>query len=336
MTEALLLGMSIGAAILMAVASFRTPPIKAIPTGSRAVGSRTMNSRDQVSANKRVGRAMDNRTHTDSPPLQAPPIKESSERSVLLNTVNRIPLFSNATLSISEYISSSNILNSYLSTTLLITGVPLQSLCAESLFSAIAGLVIVPLFLTVIYIAGIHIPAAAVILLGAAGAVAAASMPVFELISRAHEMRDVARRAVSSYIDLVVLCLAGGMGIEGALFAAAGVGDNWFYERIRRTLRIARRSGGSMWEHIGILGEELDLPELKELAVAVGLASSEGARVKATLSAKAASMRKRELAESEMRANRATERLFLPSMLLLLGFLLFIGYPATTRILGGL
>jgi Flp pilus assembly protein TadB len=126
------------------------------------------------------------------------------------------------------------------------------------------------------------------------------------------------------------------MGIEGALFAAAGVGDNWFYERIRHTLRIARRSGGSMWEHIGMLGEELDLPELRELAVAVGLASNEGARVKATLSAKAASMRKRELAESEMRANRATERLFLPSMLLLLGFLIFIGYPATTRILGGL
>ncbi len=330
MTEALLLGMSIGAAILMAVASFRTPTIKTIPTG------RTVNSRDQVGAKKRVGRAINNRAYTDSPSLQSSPATESSERSVLLNAVNRIPLFSNATLSISEYISSSNILNSYLGTMLLITGVPLQSLCAESLFSAIAGLVIIPLFMTVIYIAGIHIPAAATILLGIVGAGAAASMPVLELISRAREMRDVARRAVSSYIDLVVLCLAGGMGIEGALFAAAGVGDNWFYERIRRTLRIARRSGGSMWEHIGMLGEELDLPELKELAVAVGLASSEGARVKATLSAKAASMRKRELAESEMRANRATERLFLPSMLLLLGFLIFIGYPATTRILGGL
>ncbi len=330
MTEALLLGMSIGAAILMAVASFRTPTIKTMPTG------RTVNSRDQVSAKKRVGGAINNRAYTDSPSLQSSPATESSERSVLLNAVNRIPLFSNATLSISEYISSSNILNSYLGTTLLITGVPIQSLCAESLFSAIAGLVIIPLFMTVIYIAGIHIPAAATILLGIVGAGAAASMPVLELISRAREMRDVARRAVSSYIDLVVLCLAGGMGIEGALFAAAGVGDNWFYERIRRTLRIARRSGGSMWEHIGMLGEELDLPELKELAVAVGLASSEGARVKATLSAKAASMRKRELAKSEMRANRATERLFLPSMLLLLGFLIFIGYPATTRILGGL
>ncbi len=91
-----------------------------------------------------------------------------------------------------------------------------------------------------------------------------------------------------------------------------------------------------MWKHMGELGEELDLPELVELSVVVGLASSEGARIRTTLSSKAASMRKRELAEAETRANRATERLFLPSMLLLFGFLIFIGYPATTRILGGI
>lgn len=320
MTEALLLGISIGTGIVMAAASLLAPAARTIPT------SRT------ISAKNESGGATRSRAYVGSPS----PTTGGSERSMLLDAANRISFFSNATLSISEYISSSNRLNSYLYTTLLITGVPLQSICAESLFSAVAGLVIIPLFMTALYAAGIHMPTTFIVLLGVSGALMGATLPVLALASRAREMRDVARRAVGSYIDLVVLCLAGGMGIEGALFAAAGVGDNWFYERIRHTLRIARRSGGSMWEHIGMLGEELDLPELRELAVAVGLASNEGARVKATLSAKAASMRKRELAESEMRANRATERLFLPSMLLLLGFLIFIGYPATTRILGGL
>ena len=39
--------------------------------------------------------------------------------------------------------------------------------------------------------------------------------------------------------------------------------------------------------------------------------------------------------EAESAANAMTERLFLPGALLLLGFLVFIGFPAVQRILGG-
>jgi tight adherence protein C len=46
-------------------------------------------------------------------------------------------------------------------------------------------------------------------------------------------------------------------------------------------------------------------------------------------------LRRHEQADAESAANATTERLFLPGALLLLGFLVFIGYPAFQRVLGG-
>jgi hypothetical protein len=76
--------------------------------------------------------------------------------------------------------------------------------------------------------------------------------------------------------------------------------------------------------------------ELIELSTTVELAGTEGARIRQSLSARAVSLRRHEQADAESAANAMTERLFLPGALLLMGFLLFIGYPAFTRIVGGI
>ncbi len=211
----------------------------------------------------------------------------------------------------------------------------MQGLCTRSLAGALAGMLAVPVLAALAGAAGVPIPVAIPVWTTLLGMFAGGSIPILDLFARTRARRDLAGRALSSYIDLVVLCLAGGMGIEGALHAAAQVGDNWLQRRLRFALGTARGAGAQPWHHIRLLGEEIGVPALVELSVIIGLSGSEGARIRATLSAKAAAMRKRELAEAEMRANRATERLFLPSMLLLMGFLIFLGYPATTRILGG-
>jgi len=80
---------------------------------------------------------------------------------------------------------------------------------------------------------------------------------------------------------------------------------------------------------------ELGIPELVELATTVQLAGTEGARIRQSLTARGESLRRHEQAEAESAANAMTERLFLPGALLLLGFLVFIGFPAVHRILGG-
>ncbi len=88
--------------------------------------------------------------------------------------------------------------------------------------------------------------------------------------------------------------------------------------------------------HLNGWDSEIVVPELVELSLAVSLAGTEGARIKSTLAAKAASIRRHELADAEADANTISERLFIPGVLLLIGFMVFIGYPAIARLSSGL
>jgi tight adherence protein C len=90
------------------------------------------------------------------------------------------------------------------------------------------------------------------------------------------------------------------------------------------------------WAALARLGEDLGVPELSELAASVGLAGTEGARVRASLVAKASSLRTHELSDAEAAAESASERMNLPIAVLFLGFLVFLGYPAVERIITGL
>lgn len=184
-------------------------------------------------------------------------------------------------------------------------------------------------------LAGLGLPMAAAALCVVVGVPTAVALPVSDLIRRATDRRRHFRIVIASFVDLVVLSLAGGVGIDGALHAASQVSTDWAAQRIGRTLLTARDSGAAPWEALEVLGRELLVPELVELATTVQLAGTEGARIRDSLTARAASLRRHEQADAESAANAMTERLFLPGALLLLGFLVFIGYPAFARILGG-
>ena len=183
--------------------------------------------------------------------------------------------------------------------------------------------------------AGVGLPAAAAavcVLVGVPGAVA---VSVAGMVRRAKDRRRHFRVVIGSFVDLVVLSLAGGVGIDGALHAASQVSPDWAAQRVGRTLLAAREAGDTPWAALEVLGRDLDIPELVELATTVQLAGTEGARIRGSLTARAASLRRHEQADAESAANAMTERLFLPGALLLLGFLVFIGYPAFQRIIGG-
>jgi Flp pilus assembly protein TadB len=183
---------------------------------------------------------------------------------------------------------------------------------------------------------GVQLPFVVPIWTGLTFGCAGAVLPFAVLHSRASRARRSARRVVGSFLNLVVLCLAGGMGIEGALHASARVGDDDMSERILNALVLAQDAGEPPWDALDRLGRDLGITELTELAAAVGLAGAEGARIRLTLTAKANSIRRHELAEAESEANSVTEKLFLPGIFLLVGFLVFIAYPAVARISAGL
>ena len=120
------------------------------------------------------------------------------------------------------------------------------------------------------------------------------------------------------------------------LHAAAAISDAPVSTKIVGVLDLARDSGTTPWDALAALGRDLGVVELVELASAVSLAGTEGARIESTLAAKAGSIRRHELADAETDANTITDRLFLPGVLLLVGFLIFIGYPAVSRLSAGL
>ena len=160
-------------------------------------------------------------------------------------------------------------------------------------------------------------------------------LPVFQLRTRAKAKRREFRTSLSAYLDLVSIMLAGGAGIESALVAASRVGDGPTFHLIADSLDVARASRRSPWEILAIEGERIGIDELPELAATIKLGGEQGARMTASLVAKASSMRAKQLAEIEADANAATERMGLPMVLLFMGFLILLGYPAMQMISAG-
>lgn len=161
-------------------------------------------------------------------------------------------------------------------------------------------------------------------------------VPDLTLHSQAEERRRSFRYALGSFFDLVVIGLAGGGGVESALHDAAQIGEGWAFGQLQRALAASRLTRETPWAALGRVGQELGIGELEELAASVGLAGTEGARVRDSLAAKAASLRSHELSQAEAEAQSASERMSLPVVLLFLGFLVFVGYPALSRIIVGL
>ncbi len=202
----------------------------------------------------------------------------------------------------------------------------------DKLIGGLAGLLLPNLAGLALTTMGIGPPPGLVAVLSLGCAVGGFFLPDLLLRDEAEKRRRAFRHALSSYLDLVNVLLAGGAGIETSLYAAADAGDGWGYQTIRSALRRARLTGQSPWDTFSRLADDLGVLELAELAASVSLAGSHGARIRASLAAKADSLRGHQIAETESAAEAATERMTVPVAVLLLGFLLFIAYPAVAQI----
>jgi Flp pilus assembly protein TadB len=211
----------------------------------------------------------------------------------------------------------------------------LEDLIARCLVCAAIGCFLPALAWIPLVAERLRVPALVLVGAGALLGVGGALLPIAELNAASKRGRRHARRVICSFLDLVVLGLAGGMGIESALLAAAQLGENVVSRRMVSALSLCRDTGEPPWTALARLGETLGIEELGELAATAGLAGLEGAKVRATLAARSSSIRRHELANAEAEANALTERLFIPGAFLLVGFLIFIGYPAFTRIASG-
>jgi Flp pilus assembly protein TadB len=219
---------------------------------------------------------------------------------------------------------------------LAILGRPPERLLAEQATAAVAGLLLVPAMTALLALGGVsagwQLPAGGAVLLAVAGFAA----PALGVRQEAAARRAATRHALAAFLDLVVIATAGGAGTEAALTYAAATGQGPAFTQIRQALETARLTRQPPWATLGQLGTELGVTELTELAASITLAGTEGAKVRASLAAKSAAMRARQLAEAEAGAQAATERMSLPLVVLFAGFLALIGYPAIVHVINGI
>lgn len=200
---------------------------------------------------------------------------------------------------------------------------------------AITGLVWAPTTVALMRLGGVDLSFGLPIWLSVALMPVGFLYPGLAVRGRAADRRRAFRHALSAFLDVVSISLAGGRGVESALHDAAASGQGWAFDAIRNSLLEAQLLGETPWAGIARLGVELDVPELGELAASASLAGSEGARVRASLAAKARSLRLRGLTEIEAAAQAASERMSLPIVALMLGFIVFIAYPAVDKVVSG-
>jgi tight adherence protein C len=219
---------------------------------------------------------------------------------------------------------------------LRVVGSSVDDHVTSRVLAAIVGLALAPATTALMWSGGVDvspaIPGLLSPMLGAAGFF----VPALTLRSQAAERRRSFRHALSSFLDLVSVTLAGGAGVETALYRSAETGSGWAFAELRHALITSQLLGQTPWAGLDRLGAELGVVELQELAASVALAGEDGANVRVSISAKAQALRTRCLTDTESDAQAATERMSLPIVVLMASFMIFVVYPAVARILTGL
>jgi tight adherence protein C len=214
-----------------------------------------------------------------------------------------------------------------------LVGKSLENFLATSVMLGILGLLFPLLIGFAAGLAGYRLPFAAPIWLALIFMVVFALMPFLELQREVDKRRRDFRHAVGAFLDLVSMNLSGGRGVPEALLTASEIGTGWAFWRIRDALANARITGQTPWQALGVLGEEVQVNELKDLAAALSLVADDGAKVRQSLGARAASLRRRELADQEGQAGEKSQSMLVAQMVLAFGFLVFLMYPAIHTLL---
>ena len=218
---------------------------------------------------------------------------------------------------------------------LAVSGSTVEQYVAKSTALVIVGflgpLVIVGFFNAL----GLGLP----VLLAPAGGVALAVAMVVvtrqELTETAKERRAEFRRTLSIYLDLVAMSMQAGRGHAEALPASAAIGTGWAFTHLQDAIDGARFSGTTPWRALGDLGERCGIRELADLDAALSLANDDGAKVRATLVARAQSLRSERIADAEASAAAATESMRFALIVMVFAFLTYELYPSVARLFAG-
>jgi tight adherence protein C len=206
------------------------------------------------------------------------------------------------------------------------------SYLAAKVVYGIGLLLLAPILWSAARVAGVPLPAAAPALGALVFGLFGFFLPDLALRSEADERRNEFRRVVGIFLDLVAMNLAGGRGLPEALLTASTISEHWALIRIRQALANARLFGTTPWAALGNLGTDIGVDELRDLSAALALAADDGAKIRQSLSARAATLRRRELADVEGEAGESSQSMLVAQLVICMAFMIFLAYPAIAQL----
>ncbi|MEV0668465.1 type II secretion system F family protein [Actinomadura luteofluorescens] len=218
-------------------------------------------------------------------------------------------------------------------TDLAVLSRPVERFMLDKLALFVTGLAAPSLLTGLVTVAGGSLPWAFPVLVGLVLAAVLSLVPDWSVRSQARQRRRDFRYAFTSYLQLVVLERQAGAALNAALENPAKITDGWPFQRIHRALSRARHGQQQPWRALADLGAEIDVRDLTDLAHTAEIAGSEGAKMHDVLIAKIGSMRHEASAAARSEANARTTAMWVPTSLLMLGFVILIGFPFFSKLL---
>ena len=217
---------------------------------------------------------------------------------------------------------------------LAITATPPETFAVKVVGYGVAMALMVPLLAigaaTAHIDVSLAVPVLGVLVLGVGGA----ALPFIDLHTAAERRRRHFCHSLATYASLVSMAMAGSMGWSSALEAAASVSStDWAMDEIAQALLWSQAYHRPPWEGLDRLAERFALSDLSDLARSMTQAG-DGARIRATLETKAASLRLSETTAAEHDAQAVTQKMLLPGVLLMAGYGVLIFYPALASFTG--
>jgi Flp pilus assembly protein TadB len=210
---------------------------------------------------------------------------------------------------------------------------PAERFMLDKLAWFLAGLITPGVIVALLALAGASPPWTLPVLASLGSAAGLSFVPDALLRSAARERRRDFRYAFTAYLQLVLLERDAGAALNTALEDPATIAGGWAFTRIHQVLARARRAQQHPWQALADLGEQIGLPDLLDLAHTAQIAGGEGARMHDVLHAKIASMRHEAAATARAEANTRTTTMWVPTSVLMLGFVILIGFPFFYRLL---
>ena len=195
---------------------------------------------------------------------------------------------------------------------------------------ALGGLLGPPVLFAVLLVAGVDLPALLPAVLSVGLCALGWVIPSRQVGERAALAREEFLAALTAFLALVGLERQARGSPTEALEEASRISGAWPFVMIHTELLRAELAGQPPWDGLRDLGRRVGVEQLTNLADIVA-AAADGAAVFETLLAEARNLRNAELSDQQEKAGVAGEQLTLPAIVLALGFMMLVLYPALTR-----